>query len=223
MKKTLLLASTLALGLALTSPAYALGHAGHVGGHTGHAGHVGGHAGHVNGHIGGHVGEHANGHANEHTSGHDSHIDGHTGKNKSSKNNEKQNNDTPKSKNKNKSSKNSEKQNDNTNTSKNYSIQKHYTDQEASRIFKANKLNDADQKAYRRQSIFNNPWIWMLLMSHHHNHAKNTDYAKGYRDGWAAGEKTKATYKESKATSHQSKNYRDGFKAGYQDAQAKTK
>lgn len=69
----------------------------------------------------------------------------------------------------------------------------------------------------------------MYFISHHNNqyhafHNKvNTEYAKGYRDGWAKGETTTDPYKENKALRYQSKNYRQGYKDGYMDAQKQRK
>ena len=114
-------------------------------------------------------------------------------------------------------------------TKKDYSIKHPYNDQEASDVFKSNKLQSSYQKAYRRQSIFNNPWIWMYFISHHNNqyhtsHNKvNTEYAKGYRDGWTKGETTTDPYKENKSLRYQSKSYRQGYKDGYTDAQKQRK
>lgn len=69
----------------------------------------------------------------------------------------------------------------------------------------------------------------MYFISHHNNqyhafHNKvNTEYAKGYRDGWAKGETTTDPYKENKSLRYQSKNYRQGYKNGYMDAQKQRK
>ena len=112
---------------------------------------------------------------------------------------------------------------------KDYSIKHPYNDQEASTIFKSNNLQSSYQKAYRRQAIFNNPWIWIYFITHHNNqyHAShnkvNTEYAKGYHDGWAKGETTKDPYKETNALRYQSKTYRQGYRDGYTDAQKQRK
>lgn len=69
----------------------------------------------------------------------------------------------------------------------------------------------------------------MYFISHHNNqyHAShnkvNTEYAKGYRDGWAKGETTTNPYKENKSLRYQSKSYRQGYKDGYMDAQKQRK
>ena len=212
MKKSTILLSTLVLGLSLTSPAYARSH-GHAHGH---------HSSHHSPHI-----------------SHDSHISGHKSPSKSpstkspsTKSPSKSQSTKPstkssKSTNPSKSTKSSTKPSKS--TKKDYSIKHPYNDQEAFDVFKSNKLQSSYQKAYRRQSIFNNPWIWMYFISHHNNqyHAShnkvNTEYAKGYRDGWTKGETTKDPYKENKALRYQSKNYRQGYKDGYTDAQNQRK
>lgn len=69
----------------------------------------------------------------------------------------------------------------------------------------------------------------MYFISHHNNqyHAShnkvNTEYAKGYHDGWAKGETTTDPYKENKSLRYQSKSYRQGYKDGYTDAQKQRK
>ena len=69
----------------------------------------------------------------------------------------------------------------------------------------------------------------MYFISHHNNqyHAShnkvNTEYAKGYRDGWTKGETTADPYKENKSLRYQSKSYRQGYKDGYIDAQKQRK
>lgn len=69
----------------------------------------------------------------------------------------------------------------------------------------------------------------MYFISHHNNqyHASpnkvNTEYTKGYRDGWAKGEATTDPYKENKFLRYQSKAYRQGYKDGYTDAQKQKK
>lgn len=219
MKKTTILLSTLVLGLTLTSPAYARSH-GH---HSSHGSH---HSPHIS---------------------HDSHISGHTSPSKSpskSPSTKSPSTKSPskspstkspstkpstKSTNPSKSTKPSESTKPSKSTKKDYSIKHPYNDQEAFDVFKSNKLQSSYQKAYRRQSIFNNPWIWMYFISHHNNqyHAShnkvNTEYAKGYRDGWTKGETTTDPYKENKALRYQSKSYRQGYKDGYTDAQKQRK
>lgn len=217
MKKSTILLSTLVLGLALTSPAYARSHA-----HGHHSSH---HSPHIS---------------------HDSHISGHKSpstkspskspstkspsKSPSTKSpSTKPSTKSPKSTNPSKSTKPSESTKSSKSTKKDYSIKHPYNDQEASDVFKSNKLQSSYQKAYRRQSIFNNPWIWMYFISHHNNqyHAShnkvNTEYAKGYHDGWAKGETTTDPYKENKSLHYQSKSYRQGYKDGYTDAQKQRK
>lgn len=231
MKKSTILLSTLVLGLNLTSPAYARSH-GH---HSSHGSH---HSPHIS---------------------HDSHISGHkspstkssskapstkspskspstkspskssTKSSKSTKPSTKSSAKSSKSTNPSKSTKPSESTKPSKSTKKDYSIKHPYNDQEAFDVFKSNKLQSSYQKAYRRQSIFNNPWIWMYFISHHNNqyHAShnkvNTEYAKGYRDGWAKGETTTDPYKENKSLHYQSKSYRQGYKNGYMDAQKQRK
>lgn len=212
MKKSTILLSTLVLGLSLTSPAYARSH-GHAHGH---------HSSHHSPHI-----------------SHDSHISGHKSPSKSpstkspsTKSPSKSQSTKPstkssKSTNPSKSTKSSTKPSKS--TKKDYSIKHPYNDQEAFDVFKSNKLQSSYQKAYRRQSIFNNPWIWMYFISHHNNqyHAShnkvNTEYAKGYRDGWTKGETTTDPYKENKSLRYQSKSYRQGYRDGYNDAQKQRK
>ena len=217
MKKSTILLSTLVLGLALTSPAYARSHA-----HGHHSSH---HSPHIS---------------------HDSHISGHKSpstkspskspstkspsKSPSTKSpSTKPSTKSSKSTNPSKSTKPSESTKSSKSTKKDYSIKHPYNDQEASDIFKSNNLQSSYQKAYRRQSIFNNPWIWMYFISHHNNqyHAShnkvNTEYAKGYHDGWAKGETTTDPYKENKSLHYQSKSYRQGYKDGYMDAQKQRK
>lgn len=69
----------------------------------------------------------------------------------------------------------------------------------------------------------------MYFITHHNSqyhtsHNKiNTEYAKGYRDGWAKGETTTDPYKENKSLRYQSKSYRQGYKDGYTDAQKQRK
>lgn len=69
----------------------------------------------------------------------------------------------------------------------------------------------------------------MYFITHHNSqyHAShnkvNTEYAKGYRDGWAKGETTTDPYKENKSLRYQSKSYRQGYKDGYMDAQKQRK
>lgn len=226
MKKSTILLSTLVLGLALTSPAYARSHGGAHGHHSSH------HSPHIS---------------------HDSHISGHkspstkspskpsTKSSKSTKPSTKSPSTKPSTKSSTKPSKSSKSTDSSKSTSpskstnpskstkKDYSIKHPYNDQEASDVFKSNKLQSSYQKAYRRQSIFNNPWIWMYFISHHNNqyHAShnkvNTEYAKGYRDGWAKGETTTNPYKENKSLHYQSKSYRQGYKDGYMDAQKQRK
>lgn len=213
MKKSTILLSTLVLGLSLTSPAYARSH-GHVHGH---------HSSHHSPHI-----------------SHDSHISGHKSPSKSpstkspstkspskSPSTKSPSTKPSKSTNPSKSTKSSTKPSKS--TKKDYSIKHPYNDQEASDVFKSNKLQSSYQKAYRRQSIFNNPWIWIYFITHHNNqyHAShnkvNTEYAKGYRDGWTKGETTTDPYKENKSLRYQSKSYRQGYKDGYTDAQKQRK
>ena len=220
MKKSTILLSTLVLGLSLTSPAYARSH-GHAHGH--HSSHGSHHSPHIS---------------------HDSHISGHKSPSKSPSTKSpstkspskspstkspstKPSTKSSKSTNPSKSTKSSTKPSKS--TKKDYSIKHPYNDQEAFDVFKSNKLQSSYQKAYRRQSIFNNPWIWMYFISHHNNqyHAShnkvNTEYAKGYRDGWAKGETTTDPYKENKSLRYQSKSYRQGYKDGYTDAQKQRK
>lgn len=213
MKKSTILLSTLVLGLSLTSPAYARSHA-----HGHHSSH---HSPHIS---------------------HDSHISGHKSPSKSpstkspstkspskSPSTKSPSTKSSKSTNPSKSTKPSESTKPSKSTKKDYSIKHPYNDQEAFDVFKSNKLQSSYQKAYRRQSIFNNPWIWMYFISHHNNqyHAShnkvNTEYAKGYRDGWAKGETTTDPYKENKSLRYQSKSYRQGYKDGYTDAQKQRK
>lgn len=213
MKKSTILLSTLVLGLSLTSPAYARSH-GHAHGH---------HSSHHSPHI-----------------SHDSHISGHKSPSKSpstkspstkspskSPSTKSPSTKPSKSTNPSKSTKSSTKPSKS--TKKDYSIKHPYNDQEAFDVFKSNKLQSSYQKAYRRQSIFNNPWIWIYFITHHNNqyHAShnkvNTEYAKGYRDGWAKGETTTDPYKENKSLRYQSKSYRQGYKNGYTDAQKQRK
>lgn len=215
MKKSTILLSTLVLGLSLTSPAYARSH-GHAHGH---------HSSHHSPHI-----------------SHDSHISGHKSPSKSpstkspstkspskSPSTKSPSTKSSKSTNPSKSTKPSESTKPSKSTKKDYSIKHPYNDQEAFDVFKSNKLQSSYQKAYRRQSIFNNPWIWMYFISHHNNqyHAShnkvNTEYANGYRDGWAKGETTTDPYKENKSLRYQSKSYRQGYKDGYTDAQNQRK
>ena len=215
MKKSTILLSTLVLGLSLTSPAYARSH-GHAHGH---------HSSHHSPHI-----------------SHDSHISGHKSPSKSpstkspstkspskSPSTKSPSTKSSKSTNPSKSTKPSESTKPSKSTKKDYSIKHPYNDQEAFDVFKSNKLQSSYQKAYRRQSIFNNPWIWMYFITHHNNqyHAShnkvNTEYAKGYRDGWAKGETTTDPYKENKSLRYQSKSYRQGYKDGYTDAQKQRK
>lgn len=141
MKKSTILLSTLVLGLTLTSPTYTRSHGSH-GHHSSH------HSPHIS---------------------HDSHISGHKSPSKSpstkspstkspstkspSKPSTKSSKSTkPSTKSSTKPSKS---------TKKDYSIKHPYNDQEGFDVFKSNKLQSSYQKAYRRQSIFNNPWIWM--------------------------------------------------------------
>lgn len=69
----------------------------------------------------------------------------------------------------------------------------------------------------------------MYFITHHNSqyHAShnkvNTEYAKGYRDGWTKGETTTDPYKENKSLHYQSKSYRQGYKDGYTDAQKQEK
>lgn len=215
MKKSTILLSTLVLGLSLTSPAYARSH-GHAHGH---------HSSHHSPHI-----------------SHDSHISGHKSPSKSpstkspstkspskSPSTKSPSTKSSKSTNPSKSTKPSESTKPSKSTKKDYSIKHPYNDQEAFDVFKSNKLQSSYQKAYRRQSIFNNPWIWMYFISHHNNqyHAShnkvNTEYAKGYRDGWTKGETTTDPYKENKSLRYQSKSYRQGYRDGYNDAQKQRK
>lgn len=203
MKKSTILLSTLVLGLALTTPAYARSHGGAHGHHSSH------HSPHIS---------------------HDSHISGHKSpstKSPSTKSPSKSPSTKPsKSTDSSKSTKSTKPSKF---TKKDYSIKHPYNDQEAFDVFKSNKLQSSYQKAYRRQSIFNNPWIWIYFITHHNNqyHAShnkvNTEYAKGYRDGWTKGETTKDPYKETKALRYQSKAYRQGYKDGYTDAQKQRK
>ena len=212
MKKSTILLSTLVLGLSITSPAYARSH-GH---HSSHGSH---HS----------VSPH-----------HDSHISGHKSPStkspstkspstksqpsKSTKPSESTDSSKPS-----KSTKPSESTKPSKSTKKDYSIKHPYNDQEAFDVFKSNKLQSSYQKAYRRQSIFNNPWIWMYFITHHNSqyHAShnkvNTEYAKGYRDGWTKGETTTDPYKENKSLRYQSTSYRQGYKDGYTDAQKQRK
>ena len=185
MKKSTILLSALVLGLTMTSPAYARSH-GH---HSSHGSHHSSHGSHHS------VSPH-----------HDSHISGHKSpstkspskspstkspsKSPSTKSpSTKPSTKSSKSTNPSKSTKPSESTKPSKSTKKDYSIKHPYNDQEAFDVFKSNKLQSSYQKAYRRQSIFNNPWIWMYFISHHNNqyHAShnkvNTEYAKGYRDG----------------------------------------
>lgn len=186
MKKSTILLSTLILGLSLTSPAYARSH-GH---HSSHGSHHSSHGSHHSPHI-----------------SHDSHISGHKSPSKSPSTkspstkspSKSPSTKSPSTKPSTKSSKSTDsskstKSTDSSkssskSTKKDYSIKHPYNDQEAFDVFKSNKLQSSYQKAYRRQSIFNNPWIWMYFISHHNNqyHAShnkvNTEYAKGYRDG----------------------------------------
>lgn len=223
MKKSTILLSTLVLGLTLTSPAYARSHGGAHGHHSSHGSH---HSPHIS---------------------HDSHISGHKSPSKSPSTKSpstKSPSKSPSTKSpstnpstKSSKSTDSSKSTKSTNpsksssksTKKDYSIKHPYNDQEAFDVFKSNKLQSSYQKAYRRQSIFNNPWIWMYFISHHNNqyHAShnkvNTEYAKGYRDGWTKGETTTDPYKENKSLRYQSKNYRQGYKDGYMDAQKQRK
>ena len=222
MKKSTILLSTLVLGLTLTSPAYARSHGGAHGHHSSHGAH---HSPHIS---------------------HDSHISGHKSPSKSPSTKSPSTKSPSKSPStKSPSTKPSTKSTDSSNSSnssnssksskpskstkKDYSIKHPYNDQEAFDVFKSNKLQSSYQKAYRRQSIFNNPWIWMYFISHHNNqyHAShnkvNTEYAKGYRDGWAKGETTTDPYKENKSLHYQSKSYRQGYKDGYMDAQKQRK
>lgn len=227
MKKSTILLSTLVLGLTFTSPAYARSHA-----HGHHSSH---HSPHIS---------------------HDSHISGHKSPSKSPSTKSpstkspsakspstKPSTKSSKSTNSSKSTKSSTSPSKSTNpskstksstkpsksTKKDYSIKHPYNDQEASDIFKSNKLQSSYQKAYRRQSIFNNPWIWIYFITHHNNqyHAShnkvNTEYAKGYHDGWTKGETTTDPYKENKSLHYQSKSYRQGYKDGYMDAQKQRK
>lgn len=215
MKKSTILLSTLVLGLSLTSPAYARSH-GHAHGH---------HSSHHSPHI-----------------SHDSHISGHKSPSKSpstkspstkspskSPSTKSPSTKSSKSTNPSKSTKPSESTKPSKSTKKDYSIKHPYNDQEAFDVFKSNKLQSSYQKAYRRQSIFNNPWIWTYFITHHNNqyHAShnkvNTEYAKGYRDGWTKGETTTDPYKENKSLHYQSKSYRQGYKDGYMDAQKQRK
>ena len=199
MKKSTILLSTLVLGLTLTSPAYARSHGGAHGHHSSH------HSPHIS---------------------HDSHISGHKSPSKSPST---KSPSTKSPSTKSPSTKPSTKSSKSPSTKKDYSIKHPYNDQEASDIFKSNNLQSSYQKAYRRQSIFNNPWIWMYFISHHNNqyHAShnkvNTEYAKGYHDGWAKGETTTDPYKENKSLHYQSKSYRQGYKDGYMDAQKQRK
>lgn len=227
MKKSTILLSTLVLGLTLTSPAYARSHGNTHGHHSSHGSH---HSPHIS---------------------HDSHISGHKSPStkspstkspskpstksskstkpstKSTKPSTKPSTKSSKSTNPSKSTKSSTKPSKS--TKKDYSIKHPYNDQEAFDVFKSNKLQSSYQKAYRRQSIFNNPWIWMYFISHHNNqyHAShnkvNTEYAKGYRDGWTKGETTTDPYKENKSLRYQSKSYRQGYRDGYNDAQKQRK
>ena len=215
MKKSTILLATLVLGLSLTSPAYARSHGGAHGHHSSHGSH---HSPHIP---------------------HDSHISGHKSPSKPSTKSSKstkpstkassKSSKSSKSTNPSKSTKPSESTKPSKSTKKDYSIKHPYNDQEAFDVFKSNKLQSSYQKAYRRQSIFNNPWIWMYFISHHNNqyHAShnkvNTEYAKGYRDGWAKGETTTDPYKENKSLHYQSKSYRQGYKNGYMDAQKQRK
>lgn len=228
MKKSTILLSTLVLGFAFTSPAYARSHA-----HGHHSSH---HSPHIS---------------------HDSHISGHKSPSKSpstkspstkspsakSPSTKSPSTKSPSTKPSTKSSTKSTKSSKSTNpskstksstkpsksTKKDYSIKHPYNDQEAFDVFKSNNLQSSYQKAYRRQSIFNNPWIWMYFITHHNNqyHAShnkvNTEYAKGYRDGWTKGETTTDPYKENKSLRYQSKSYRQGYKDGYTDAQKQRK
>lgn len=225
MKKSTILLSALVLGLTMTSPAYARSH-GH---HSSHGSHHSSHGSHHS------VSPH-----------HDSHISGHKSpstkspskspstklpsKSPSTKSpSTKPSTKSSKSTNPSKSTKPSESTKPSKSTKKDYSIKHPYNDQEAFDVFKSNKLQSSYQKAYRRQSIFNNPWIWMYFISHHNNqyHAShnkvNTEYAKGYRDGWTKGETTTDPYKENKSLRYQSKSYRQGYKDGYTDAQKQRK
>lgn len=223
MKKSTILLSALVLGLTMTSPAYARSH-GH---HSSHGSHHSSHGSHHS------VSPH-----------HDSHISGHKSpstkspskspstkspsKSPSTKSpSTKPSTKSSKSTNPSKSTKSSTKPSKT--TKKDYSIKHPYNDQEAADVFKSNNLQSSYQKAYRRQSIFNNPWIWSYFISHHNNqyHAShnkvNTEYAKGYRDGWTKGETTTDPYKENKSLRYQSKSYRQGYKDGYMDAQKQRK
>ena len=215
MKKSTILLSTLVLGLTFTSPAYARNHA-----HGHHSSHHSPHIAH-----------------NSHISGHKSPSKSPSTKSPSTKSpskspstkspSTKPSTKSSKSTNPSKSTKSST--NPSKSTKKDYSIKHPYNDQEAFDVFKSNKLQSSYQKAYRRQSIFNNPWIWMYFITHHNNqyHAShnkvNTEYAKGYRDGWTKGETTTDPYKENKALRYQSKSYRQGYKDGYTDAQKQRK
>lgn len=225
MKKSTILLSALVLGLTMTSPAYARSH-GH---HSSHGSHHSSHGSHHS------ISPH-----------HDSHISGHKSpstKSPSKSPSTKSPSKSPSTKspstkpstksskptNPSKSTKPSESTKPSKSTKKDYSIKHPYNDQEAFDVFKSNKLQSSYQKAYRRQSIFNNPWIWMYFISHHNNqyHAShnkvNTEYAKGYRDGWTKGETTTDPYKENKSLRYQSKSYRQGYKDGYTDAQKQRK
>lgn len=125
MKKSTILLSTLVLGLALTSPAYARSHGGAHGHHSSH------HSPHIS---------------------HDSHISGHKSPSTKSPSTKSPSTKSPSKSPSTKPSKS---------TKKDYSIKHPYNDQNAFDVFKSNKLQSSYQKAYRRQSIFNNPWIWM--------------------------------------------------------------
>lgn len=151
MKKSTILLSTLVLGLTLTSPAYARSHGGAHGHHSSHGSH---HSPHIS---------------------HDSHISEHKSPSTKSPSTKSSKSTKPSTKSTKPSTKPSAKSTKSTDSSKStkfstkpskstkkdYSIKHPYNDQEAFDVFKSNKLQSSYQKAYRRQSIFNNPWIWM--------------------------------------------------------------
>lgn len=96
----------------------------------------------------------------------------------------------------------------------------------ANRQFARVKMRKATQRAYHRQSVITNPWLWAFMYQHHRlssEYRNSKQYLAGYKAGYQASQKDLKNHSrlhqnltEQQERQHD-KTWQHGYFAGYED------